>query len=65
MRGSLQRATDYLDAHPLTAQTSAGTQKLNGTAFSARLFSFLYQAAVIPYLPDLLAKMAAGKTAAM
>jgi len=65
VRGSLQRATDYLDAHPLTAQTSAGTQKLNGTAFSARLFSFLYQTAIIPYLPDLLAKLAAGKTAAL
>ncbi len=65
VRGSLQRATDYLNAHPLTAQTSAGTQTLDGTAFSARLFSFLYQAAVIPYLPDLLAKVAAGKTGAL
>jgi len=65
VRGSVQRAADYLTAHPLTARTSAGTQTLDGTAFSARLFSFLYQAAVIPYLPDLLAKMAAGKTAAL
>jgi len=65
VRGSVQRAANYLNAHPLTAQTSAGTQTLDGTAFSARLFSFLYQAAVIPYLPDLLAKMAAGKTDAL
>ncbi len=65
VRGSLQRATDYLTAHPLTLRTSAGTQQWDGATFSGHLFHYLYQAALIPYLPDLLARMAAGKTDAL
>jgi len=65
VRGSLQRATDYLTAHPLTLRTSTGAQHWGGATFSGHVFHYLYQAAVIPYLPDLLAKMAAGKTDAL